>query len=116
MNETTRQRALATGLRLTTTPMPKASVSAAKNQKSGLNMALFLRVPLMHEPGPDAAELVQFLFVMNHLGARGSGDRVILAQEDRLLRADLFAQPAKNAARHVDVEALGEFLDFGELA
>src|SRR4051812_8879899 len=109
MNERTRQSALATGLRFTTTARANPSVSAAKNQKSGVNI-LFLRVPLMHEPGPDPAELVQLLFVVDHATARGGGDRVILSQEDRLLGADLFAQPAENTARHVDVEPLRKLL------
>ncbi len=51
---------------------------------------------------------------MHHVFTRESGDGVIFAQEDGLLRADLFAHAAENAADHVDIEFFRVFFDFGE--
>src|SRR3954470_22665024 len=110
MKETTRLRALATGLRFTITPRAKISVKAAKNQKRGVNIVLFLRVPLVYEARPNAAQLIELLLIVHHLRTACPGDRVILAEKDRLFRADLFAHPAENASGHVDVELLGKLL------
>src|SRR5262249_23969621 len=76
-------------------------------------LLLFL-VPFQHDSVHNAADLEQFLFVMHHLRASESGDGVILAQKNRLLRTNFFAHPAENAADHVDIECFGIFLDFGE--
>ena len=62
----------------------------------------------------DSADFEQFLLVMHHVRAREAGDGIILAQKDRLLRANLLAHTAENAADHVDIELLRIFLDFGE--
>jgi hypothetical protein len=61
-----------------------------------------------------ATDLEKFLLVVNHICARESGNRIILAQKDRLLGTDLLTHPAENAADHVDIEFLGIFFDFGE--
>ena len=70
----------------------------------------------MHQAVHHAAELVELLLVVNHFRAGHAGDRVILAQENRLLGTDLFAKSAVNAADHVDVEFLRKLLHFGEFA
>src|SRR5881409_4416850 len=51
---------------------------------------------------------------MHHISARESSDGVLLAQKNRLLRTDLLAHPAENAANHVNIEFLWIFFDFGE--
>src|SRR5207245_9847557 len=51
---------------------------------------------------------------MHHISARESSDGVILAQKNRLLRTDLLAHPAENAANHVNIEFLWIFFDLGE--
>ena len=62
----------------------------------------------------DTADLEQLLFVMHHLVPREPSNGVIFAQENCLLRTNLLAHAAENAADHVDVEFLGIFLNFGE--
>ena len=62
-----------------------------------------------------AAQLVELLLVVDHLGAGDAGDRVIFPQEDGLLGADFLAQAAVDAADHVDLEFLRPLLDLGEL-
>jgi len=52
----------------------------------------------------DTADLKQLFFVVHHLGAGQSGNRVIFAQENGLFWANLLAHAAKNAANHVDIE------------
>src|SRR2546423_10049117 len=142
--ETTRLRALATGLRFTITASPKTSMSAEASQKktgdikemrsaecgmrtgSGAaihrtfripNCALrisFLLVPFQDHPMHDAADLEELLFIVHHFVACESGNGVIFAQENRLFRADLFAHPAGEAADHVDVEFFRVFFDLGK--
>src|SRR6266404_9365459 len=140
--DTTRLNALATGLRLTTTATPKASIKMAKNQKRnagirncGLRIAdcglrakstirfltsgvrpliSFLLVPFQNDPVHDAADLKKFVFVMDHVFAGEPGDGVILAQKNCLLGANLLAHAAKNAADHVDIEFDRVLLDLGE--
>src|SRR6267143_58165 len=143
-NETTRLRALATGLRLMITAAPKISVISAKSQKRngdiidcGLRITdcgkksdpniddshlefgdwqscSFLLIPLQHDAMHDSADFEQLLFVMHHFRAREASDGIILAQINRLLGANLLAHPAENAADHIDIELLRIFLDFGE--
>ena len=47
---------------------------------------------------------------MNHLGAGEAGDGIILAEVDRLLGTDLFAEAAIDATDHIDIECLRAFL------
>ena len=61
-----------------------------------------------------STDLEQLFLVMHHVGSRKTGDRVVLAQKNRLLGANFFAHSAKNAADHVDIERLRVLLDFGE--
>ena len=49
--------------------------------------------------------------MVNHLGAGVAGHRVLVLEEDRFFRADFLAEPAVNAAEHVDVEGLRGFFD-----
>ena len=51
---------------------------------------------------------------MHHISARESSDGVLLAQKNRLLRTDLLAHAAENAANHVNIEFLWIFFDSGE--
>jgi len=46
----------------------------------------------------------EFFLVVDHFVARLSGQRVVLLQEDRLLRADFLAVAAEDASEHVDLE------------
>ena len=62
----------------------------------------------------DTAYLEQLLLVVHHLGSGKSGNRVVFAQENGLLRADFLAHPAKDAANHVDIELARIFLDLAE--
>src|SRR6266446_6540673 len=41
---------------------------------------------------------------MHHFGSRKPSDRIILSQKDGLFRTDLFAEPAIDAANHIDFE------------
>src|SRR4051794_38766617 len=95
----TRLSALATGLRLMTTAAPKPSINAAKIQKRIDDMrALLLLVPLQNDAFHDAADLEELLLVVHHLRTREAGDRVILPQKNRLLRTNLLAHAAVDAA------------------
>src|SRR6266446_2946127 len=99
-NETTRLSALAIGLRLMITAAPKTSMRAEAIQKKtgdiinfgfrisefGSRFSFFL-VPFQDESMHYAPDLEQLLLVVHHLRAGEAGDRVILAQKDRLLRA-----------------------------
>src|SRR5215813_4687414 len=92
-NDTTKLRALATGLRLMTTAAPKINVSKAKVQNRrgdiSFNFELrianfelgrsFLLVPFQHDTVHDAADLEEFFLVMHHVRTGKSGDGVILA-------------------------------------
>src|SRR5213595_1734451 len=59
-------------------------------------------------------DLEKFFLVVHHVSTSEAGDGVIFAQENCLLRTNLFAHPAVDAADHVDVEFLRKFFDFGE--
>src|SRR5438270_4268942 len=141
-NETTRLSALATGLRLMTTPAPKISINEAKIQKRNEDIfqatdehrsntdvkleseksviicvdlwLLFLIVPFQDNSMHHAADLQEFIFVMHHFFAGKSGNGIILPQINRLFRANFFAHAAKNAADHVDIELGRIFFDLGE--
>src|SRR5689334_1527167 len=107
--DTTRLKALATGLRLTTTAAPKITVSNAKIQNRNgdigywsrevvkvcsrflsqrtpdhKNTSLrqycsFLFVPLQHDTVNDTTNLEKFFLVMNHFRARVARNGIILA-------------------------------------
>ena len=62
----------------------------------------------------DAPDLKQLFFVVNHLGARQPGNRVVFAQVNGLFRANLLAHAAKNAANHVDIELAWILFDLAE--
>src|SRR5882724_2414100 len=53
-----------------------------------------------------ASEFVETILMIDHLLARVAGHRILVLKEDRFLGADLLAEPAVNAAQHVDVERL----------
>src|SRR5205823_6353448 len=125
--ETTRLSALATGLRLTTTATPKISINNAKTQNSNggirrnfqfgiwnFESGSFLLFPFQHDAVHHAADFEKFFFVVHHLRARKTSDRVVFPQKNRLLGTDLFAHAAENAAGHVDIEFFRIFFDFGE--
>src|SRR5256885_507790 len=114
-NETTRLSALATGLRFATTATPNTSVKIAKRQKRMGDIRLLFRVPLMHKAIHHSAEFIELGLVVFHLRPRSAGDRVVFAQEDRLLGADFFAQATVDASDHVDLEFLRAFFDPGKL-
>src|SRR5215470_8461877 len=100
MKLTTRHIALETGLRKKTTAAANTSVAQAKIQKRPGDMVyeeeLFVIVPFVDEAGFETADFVELFLVVHHLGARRTGDRVVLLQIDRLLRADFLAEPAVN--------------------
>ena len=73
-------------------------------------VVLLFFVPLVDKTGHFATEFAEFVDVVNHLGAGETGDRIILAEIDRLLGADLFAESAIDATDHVDIECLWAFL------
>jgi hypothetical protein len=93
-------------------------MSEAKNQKAVVSMNflalrnLFQFIPLKDEPRTDTAELVEHLLVMNHLYTIQTRNRVILAEKNCLLWADLFTKAAIDATSHVDIEVLRAFLHF----
>src|SRR4029453_1425622 len=74
----------------------------------------FLLVPFQYDAMHHSTDLEQLFLVMHHVGSCKTGDRVVLAQKNRLLGANFFAHSAKNAADHVDIERLRVLLDFGE--
>src|SRR5205814_1505252 len=139
-NDTTKLRALATGLQFMTTAAPKINVSKAKIQNRNGDIGYwssgamnscpraaphysntpltrycsFLLVPFQYDAMHHSTDLEQLFLVMHHVGSRKTGDRVVLAQKNRLLGANFFAHSAKNAADHVDIERLRVLLDFGE--
>src|ERR1700704_2279682 len=47
---------------------------------------------------------------MHHFGSRKPSDRIILSQKDGLFRTNLFAEPAIDAANHIDFELFRIFL------
>src|SRR5882762_1430399 len=77
-------------------------------------LASFLLIPFENHAVHHAADLQQFVFVMDHLLARESGNGVIFAQKNRLFWANFLAHAAENAADHVDIEFFRIFLDLGE--
>src|SRR5439155_17974093 len=143
-NETTKLRALATGLRLMTTAAPKISVISAKNQnrngdiidcgsriaccgnKDGRRVenqqlaignwqsCSFLFVPFQHDAVHYSADFQQLLLVMHHFRAREASDGIIFLEANRLFVANLLTHPAKNAPDHIDMEFLRIFLDLSE--
>ena len=85
-NETTRLSALATGLRLMTTAAPNTSINEAKIQKRNGDIAFnfefegsLLLVPFQNDSVHYTADLEQFVFVMHHVFASESSDRVIFS-------------------------------------
>src|SRR5947207_15067339 len=124
--ETTRLKALATGLRLIMTATPKTSMSSEKIQKRNaditqLNFELrisnfefggsFLFVPFQNNALHHGADLQQLVFVMHHLSAGESGNGIIRAEINSLIVADLFVHTAENPADQVVVEFSGICLD-----
>src|ERR1044071_9282125 len=115
--QSSRHIAAFTAFRFTTTPAAVITVKSAKKLKRrfdiSVRVAVFLGglllVPLEVLVGQRAAEFVEALLVVHHLGARITRHRKLVLEEDRLLRANLLAQPAVNAAEHVDVEGLRRF-------
>src|SRR5215510_14343285 len=95
---------------------PKKSMITTKVQKRIGDICLFLFVPLVNEPRHDAPQFIEFFLVVDHLMPGQTRYRVVLAQENRLLGADFFAQPAVNAADHVDFELLRIFFDLSPSA
>src|SRR2546429_9702721 len=72
----------------------------------------FLRFvfPFLNAVVVDAAQGEQFFFVVNHLLAAGAGERIVFHQEDRLLRTNLLAIAAEDAAEHIDLKFLRHLL------
>src|SRR5256886_10450850 len=66
----------------------------------------FLRFvfPFLNAVVVDATQGEQFFFVVNHLFAAGAGERIVFHQENRLLRTNLLAIAAEDAAEHVDLK------------
>src|SRR4029077_2487405 len=94
-NETTKLRALATGLRLMTTAAPKINVSNAKIQKRngdisdcGLRITdcefvgSFLIVPFQHNAVHYPTDLQELLLVVHHIRSGEAGDGVVFAQKN----------------------------------
>src|SRR5205809_7569125 len=97
--ETTRLKALATGLRLTTTATPKTSMSSEKIQKRNaditqLNFELrisncefggsFLFVPFQNNAVHHTSDFQQLVFVMHPLSASVSGTAITFAKINTL--------------------------------
>src|SRR5271165_1047193 len=61
--------------------------------------------------GERSAQLVEPVLVVHHLGSAVARHGVLPLQEDRLLGANLLAQPAVDAPQHVYVERLRRLLD-----
>ena len=74
---------------------------------------LFQFVPLIDQADADSSDFVKFLFVVDHFLAGDAGDDVVLAEEDGLLGADLFAHAVIDAADHVDIEFSRTLFNFG---
>ena len=74
------------------------------------NILLFF-VPLVDETGHLTAEFAEFVDVVDHLGSGESGDGIILAEVDCLLRTDLLTEAAVDTTDHVDIESLRALLD-----
>src|SRR5690348_9997749 len=137
-NETTKLSALATGLRLMITAAPKISITKEKVQKRNGDMLIadcgsesrgsaaqsltcdlwsltsFFGVPFQDHAVHDAADLEQFLFMVDHVFASEASDGVIFPQINCLFRANFLTHAAVNAADHIDIECVGKFFDLGE--
>src|SRR5579862_4693524 len=138
-NNSTKNNALATGLRLAITSSPHNSIAMLKNQNNmsctfilAVAAAYDRRSPSLHDalrrvgrirrrrafefPLPNgirlhATQLQQLLLVKLQLLAFVARDREIALQENRLLGADFFAIAAINATQHVDDKILGFLFD-----
>src|ERR1017187_5684024 len=84
------------------------AVPCSKN--SDFHRKIFLLLGLLQFVFPlldaamDAAQREEFFLVVNHLRAACAGERIILLQENGLLRPDFLAEAAEDAAEHVDLE------------
>src|SRR5438477_10010150 len=79
--------------------------SSLQNRKHVLLLRLLgLLLPFPDAIVVDAAEGQELFLVVNHLFAAGSGERVILHQEDRFFGTNLLAIAAENAAEHVNLK------------
>src|SRR5205809_7246451 len=72
----------------------------------------FPLVPFQYDAMHHSTDLEQLFLVMHHVGSLKTGDRVVLAQKNRLLGANCFAHSAKNAADHGDIARLSVLVDF----
>src|SRR5437762_11834467 len=122
--ETTRLRALATGLRLMTTATPKTSMSSEKIQKRNADItqlnfeprisnfefdSSFLFVPFQNNAVHHASDFHQLVFVIHHLSAGDSSNRMSFATINSLFGTELLAHTAEHAADHVDLDLLEIF-------
>src|SRR4051812_40159634 len=120
-SESSRHIAAFTAFLFTTTSTAVTTVKMAKRLKRiepigsvplvAVLLGGFLFVPLEVLVRQRAAELIEPVLVVDHLLAGVAGHRILLLQEDRLLRADLLAHAAVNAAQHVDFEFLRRAFD-----
>src|SRR5438094_10290816 len=114
--DTTRLSAIGTGLRLTTTVTAKISINNAKTQNSNggirrnfqfgiwnFESGSFLLVPFQHDAVHHAADFEKFFFVVHHLRARKTSDRVVFPQKNLLLGTDIIAHAAENSSDHVAI-------------
>src|ERR1700730_2207804 len=108
--QTTKLSALFTGLRQMMTINPKSNMIAEKVQNSGGAIRSLLLVPLIDQAGHRSAQFIQALFVVHHFCSGKPGDGVILSQKNGLFRTDFFAEPAIDAANHVNFELFWKFL------
>ena len=91
--------------------MCSAETSGLPNRKHMLLARVLEFVfPFLDSIVVDAAQGEEFFLVVDHFLAAPSGERVVLHQEDRLLRTDLLAIAAEDAAEHVDLEFPGHLL------
>src|ERR1039457_4070087 len=72
------------------------------HRKRLLFLRLFQLVFPLLDAAVCAAEREEFFLVVNHFITARAGERIILLQENGLLRADFLAKAAENAAEHVD--------------
>src|SRR5277367_3684033 len=76
------------------------------HRKSFLFLRFFQFIFPFLDAADRAAEREEFFLVVNHLGARQAGERIIFLKKNRLFRTDFLAKAAENAAQHVDLERL----------
>lgn len=74
---------------------------------------VFLLIPLVVIVREGAAEFVELFLVVDHFFAGVTGRRKDILEDDRLFRADFFAESAVDAAEHIDVELLRCLFDVG---